>query len=241
LFSGFYYVNANIATHFGPLKLNGTTITTGSAVPTTGTFKAGSIILNNTPGSPIIGWRCTDSGTFSSASITGNTTSGSNVIDGIADTSEINIDDYVYFSSGFDFSQPDMRVLAKTANTLTVTSNATSTQTGVTISTPDPVFETFGRSLDNELIISVAGKGISIKEGTNARAGVVTLVAGTATVSTTVVATNSRIKTDIQSLGTVTTPKAVGVSARVPGTSFTIMSSDNTDTSVIYWEIGQPA
>lgn len=89
------------------------------------------------------------------------------------------------------------------------------------------------------LVYSIAGQGISIKEGANAKAGVATLVAGTVTVSNTSVTATSRIKLSIQSLGTVTSPMAIGVTARVAGTSFTITSSDNTDTSVIYWEINE--
>lgn len=113
-------------------------------------------------------------------------------------------------------------------------------QTGAAITTQDSAptgsqFLTFVRSL----VYGVAGQGISIKEGTNAKAGVVTLVAGTATIANTSVTANSRIKLSIQSLGTVIAPKAIGVSARVAATSFTILSADATDTSVIYWEINE--
>ena len=43
-----------------------------------------------------------------------------------------------------------------------------------------------------------------------------------------------------QSLGTVTAPKALAVTARTPGTSFTITSADATDTSVIGYTILEP-
>lgn len=85
--------------------------------------------------------------------------------------------------------------------------------------------------------IATAGKGLYIKEGTNATMGVATLVAGTVTVSNTKVTASSRIFLTIQSLGTVTTPKAIGITARTAGTSFTITSADATDTSVIAWQI----
>lgn len=69
--------------------------------------------------------------------------------------------------------------------------------------------------------------------------GTATLVGGTVTVSTSAVTSTSRIFLTIQSLGTVTTPKSIAVTSRVNGTSFTITSEDNTDTSVIAWMLVQ--
>lgn len=89
----------------------------------------------------------------------------------------------------------------------------------------------------SELKIGTVGGVLKIAEGANATSGVATLAAGTVTVATTKVTANSRIQVTIQSLGTVTAPKAVGVTARNPGTNFTITSADNTDTSVIAWHI----
>lgn len=91
------------------------------------------------------------------------------------------------------------------------------------------------------LIVDTAGMGIRLKEGSNARMGVSTLVAGTVTVSNTSVTANTRILLTVQSLGTVAVPQAVYPSARVPGTSFTITSADATDTSVVLWELKEPA
>lgn len=88
--------------------------------------------------------------------------------------------------------------------------------------------------------LSVKTAGLNVTEGSNARMGVAILVAGTITVSTTVVAANSRIQITIQSLGTVATPKAIGITARTAATSFTITSADNTDTSVVAWLIIDP-
>lgn len=88
---------------------------------------------------------------------------------------------------------------------------------------------------------SVAGNGLGIKEGTNATMGTATLVAGTATVSTTKVTASSRIFLTPQSLGTVTVPWAVGVTARTAATSFTITSATDTDTSVVAWIIMEPS
>lgn len=94
---------------------------------------------------------------------------------------------------------------------------------------------------NGNLILNTAGNGLSIKEGTNAKMGTATLTAGTVTVATTAVTTNSRIFLSIQSLGTVATPQAIGVTARTNNTDFTITSADNTDTSVIAWMIVEPA
>jgi hypothetical protein len=91
------------------------------------------------------------------------------------------------------------------------------------------------------LTMSTAGAGLSIKEGTNACMGVTTLSSGSVVVSTNKVTANSRIMLTTQSLGTVSVPQAIAVTARSAGTSFTITSADGTDTSVIAWEIIEPA
>lgn len=70
--------------------------------------------------------------------------------------------------------------------------------------------------------------------------GRATLVAGTVTVTATWVTATSIILTTHQTLGTVTAPKAVGVTARSAGVSFTITSADATDTSVIGWMSVEP-
>lgn len=82
-----------------------------------------------------------------------------------------------------------------------------------------------------DLSITRAGKGIKIKEGSNARSGVATLVAGTVVVSNTSVTNSTRIQLTSQSDGGV--PGFLRVSARTSGTSFTILSSNIADTSVV--------
>ncbi len=94
---------------------------------------------------------------------------------------------------------------------------------------------------DDDLRLSTLGKGLRLAEGTNAKAGVATLVTGTKVVSTTAVTATSRIHLTCQSLGTVVAPSALCVSARTAGTSFTILASQATDTSVIYWSIIEPS
>ena len=95
--------------------------------------------------------------------------------------------------------------------------------------------------VDNNLISDLAGSGLQVKEGSNCKQGTATLSSGTVTVSNTAVTANSRIFLTAQSLGTVTAPKDLAVTARTAGTSFTITSSDATDTSVVAYEIFEPA
>ncbi len=94
---------------------------------------------------------------------------------------------------------------------------------------------------DDDLSLKTAGKGLQIKEGSNAKMGVATLVAGTVTVANTSVTANSRIFLTVQSLGTILLPAAVAVTARTASTSFTITSADVTDTSVVAWHIIEPS
>jgi hypothetical protein len=90
----------------------------------------------------------------------------------------------------------------------------------------------------NDVIMAVAGKGLKVKEGSNARMGEATLVAGTVTVANTSVTASTRIiyarKTTGGTAGHLST-------TRVNSTSFTINSSDAADTSVIDWLLVEPA
>lgn len=88
--------------------------------------------------------------------------------------------------------------------------------------------------------VSQAGHGLAVAEGSNAKQGVATLSAGTVVVANTSVTTSSRIQLTAQSLGTVSTPQALAVTARTGGTSFTITSASASDTSVVAYEIFEP-
>lgn len=92
-----------------------------------------------------------------------------------------------------------------------------------------------------DVAVDTVGKGLQVKEGTNAKQGTCTLAAGTCTVSDTAVTATSRIFLTEQTLGTITVPSALAVSARTAGTSFTILASALTDTSVVAYEIFEPA
>lgn len=86
-----------------------------------------------------------------------------------------------------------------------------------------------------EVAIGVGGTDTKrIKHGT------ATLSSGAVTVSDVTVTASSLILLTVQSLGTVAAPQAVAVTARSAGTSFTITSADNTDTSVVAWLMVEP-
>jgi len=80
--------------------------------------------------------------------------------------------------------------------------------------------------------------GLSIGEKTNPTMGIVTLVAGTATILTNRVNASSRIYLTHQTNAGV--PGFVSVTARVAGTSFTITSANAGDTSDIAWLLVEP-
>ncbi|WP_329376014.1 glycosyl hydrolase family 28-related protein [Streptomyces sp. NBC_01483] len=88
------------------------------------------------------------------------------------------------------------------------------------------------------LNLGSAGGGVAIKEGANARMGVATLVAGTVTVANTSVTATTRVAAFRQAaggtLGHLSTTK-------VNGTSLTITSSSNADTSTIAWVLFEAA
>lgn len=77
-------------------------------------------------------------------------------------------------------------------------------------------------------------------QGTLPVKGRATLVGGTVVVASKAVTDTCNIMLTIQSLGTVTVPHPICVSARTPKTSFTILSDAGTDTSVIGYSITEP-
>lgn len=86
---------------------------------------------------------------------------------------------------------------------------------------------------DGDVGILIAGKGLKITEGSNARMGVATLVGGAVVVTNTSVTANTRIFLTSQVDGG--TPGFLRVSTRTNATSFTITSSNVADTSTVAW------
>jgi hypothetical protein len=87
--------------------------------------------------------------------------------------------------------------------------------------------------------VSVATPGQGVDVATGARAGTVTLSAGSAVVSAAAVTAVSRIFLTGQNASG--TSGNLTVSARTPGSGFTITSSSGTDTRLVAWEIREPA
>lgn len=83
------------------------------------------------------------------------------------------------------------------------------------------------------------GTGLRVGEGANAKQGTATLTAGTVVVANTSVTANSRILLTGQAPNGGT-PGSLAVSARTPGTSFTILSSSGADVSTVAYEIFEP-
>lgn len=91
----------------------------------------------------------------------------------------------------------------------------------------------------DNLSISTAGKGLRVKEGSNAKQGVAALSGGSVVVSNTSITANSRIFLTVQSpSGTLGN---VYVASRVNGTSFTVSSTNILDNSTFAFQIFEPA
>lgn len=92
-----------------------------------------------------------------------------------------------------------------------------------------------------DLVLATAGKGLRVKEGSNARMGTGTLNGITeVTVATTAVTASSRIFITIESPGG--TIGGMGyVSSRVAGTSFGVKGLVVGDTSTFAWLIVEPS
>jgi len=88
------------------------------------------------------------------------------------------------------------------------------------------------------IISDVAGGGIKIKEGTNARMGVATLVAGEIGVLNTSITANTRVFLTMLTPGG--TPGFL-YPILAPGVRFTITSTSATDTSTVMWLLIEPA
>lgn len=82
--------------------------------------------------------------------------------------------------------------------------------------------------------------GLAVSEAANGKQGIAVLVAGVVVVANTSVTANSRIFCATQSVAGVTLPQGLGISARTPGVSFTISSSNAADTSTVAWEMFEP-
>lgn len=90
-----------------------------------------------------------------------------------------------------------------------------------------------------DLKISTVGKGLYVKEGTNATMGRAVLSGGTVTVNTTKASTTMEVFLTTRIAGG--TLGVLSVGTVVAGTSFVINSSNAADTSTVNWMIVEPA
>ena len=81
------------------------------------------------------------------------------------------------------------------------------------------------------------GTGLLVHEGTNAKQGIASLVAGSSTLSNTSITTNSRIFLTAQSTTQPTNVGALFVSASTPSASFVVRSTNAQDSSTFAYEI----
>ena len=93
---------------------------------------------------------------------------------------------------------------------------------------------------DSDLVIGLAGRGLKIKEGADAKMGTLVLDGATpVTVNTTAVTADSRIFLTIQAPGG--TPGGIAyVKERVAGASFSVVGAAG-DTSTVAWLLVEPA
>jgi hypothetical protein len=106
---------------------------------------------------------------------------------------------------------------------------------------PNNVYVKNDVTADGNLIANVVGKGLRVKEGTNARMGSSVLVAGTVTVSNTSITASTRVMVSINTPGGTLGVPYEDSTARVVGTSFQLNSTSVLDTSTIAWLLVEPA
>lgn len=93
-------------------------------------------------------------------------------------------------------------------------------------------------NITGDLSLSTTGHGIKLKTGTNCKMGQVRLTAGTATVNTTAVRSNSIIfLAHADNIGAAT----LSVGTITDGVSFVINANTGGDTSLVNWIIFDPA
>lgn len=149
---------------------------------------------------------------------------------------------YIYGGAGnwIQFSSSSGSIIAINGTANQVTASTTSGTT--TLSIPTTFVAPGSVQATGNIIHGTGSKDTyntvanSAAAGANT-AGTVALSAGTVVVSTTAVTANSLIRLTCQALGTVTAPSALAVTAKSAGVSFTILASQGTDTSTIFWEI----
>jgi hypothetical protein len=212
----------------------GSTIATFHGVHVSDPFGTGAVtanhalyVENQTKGSTNRGLSFAGSGINNSIEWSGDTNLYRGYASGVATDDDIWLTQdnaSLFVGAGFDFQ---------------ITHNGTNTL--INNFTGNLIIEPGGQlEVVDDVEITTVGKGFNVKEGSNARMGIVTLSSGAATVNTTAVTASSRIFLETQG-GTVTNVGAHYVSARSAGTSFTITSLNILDASDVAWLIMEPS
>lgn len=90
-----------------------------------------------------------------------------------------------------------------------------------------------------DFAVTTVGKGYRVAEGSNAKQGTGTLVAGKVTVANTSVTASSRIF--LTRTGAITHAGALSVTSQTAGTGFNVESSNAEDAGSFNYEIFEPA
>jgi hypothetical protein len=167
-------------------------------------------------------------GAFEAYSASGATGNGGNIL--IAADSSIN-------GGTLTLSDGTNTILTSGATQYTLTIPAAQNDTFALLGTAQ-TFTATQKITTGNLAVDTAGYGLQVKEGSNAKQGTATLSSGAVTVSDTSVTANSRIFLTAQDNNST---GALRVSTRTAGTSFTITSSNGSDSGVVGYEIFEPA
>ncbi|QZA59476.1 hypothetical protein [Candidatus Rhabdochlamydia porcellionis] len=148
--------------------------------------------------------------------------------------------------NGTSFSSSSMGYILMSANeNWTTTANGTNISLQVTSNTTTTLKQVTSILNSSASISGVAipdqGSGFLIKEGSNARMGVVTLSAGSATVLNSTVTANTRIFLTVNGQSSLNLLGFLRVTGRTPGVSFTISTGIALDFgSVVGWLLIEP-
>lgn len=138
-------------------------------------------------------------------------------------------------------------IIAASAQTVTIdgTLTVSSIPTNITFQ-GGTLIVISNQTVYGNMVLATVGRGLQIKEGSNAKMGTNALVNGTVTVSTTEVTATSRISLTKQ-VGAGATRGMIERGTIVPGTSFVIQAADadgnvvTEDESIVFWMILEPS
>lgn len=223
------------ATVTGPLVVSGASTLEGAVDAQAGLTVSGGLsadtlsVSSFSPPSVSTGSLSASSATVSgSTSLSSLSVSGSSTLAGVSASS---VTASGSLSGGSLSASGTLSVSGSTSLAATASTSLTATSLSVSGSTSLGALSTSGVTSSGDIEVSSAGKGLQIKEGSNARMGIATLDGGTVTVYNTTVTTATRIFLTPQNASGIL--GSIHVSALTPGTSFVISSSALLDNSEV--------